>query len=192
MFWLTASEAMVSQHRVKQTNSPALLKKGRLQRSRTIMTILVCEGPLRATDPGVPAATWWHWSCEVHKYGQQWPGMWVLVTWLQGVMGILCCGSNVFSKGSFFVCCQPVLLACETWKLLVVVLIGFKHWKKSSAPTNWNVCLFLPALSLFSEPVTTLIQRTIPWDYLDPENELSHEMCILHNPLFARNKDRRD
>lgn len=148
------------------------------------MTILVCEGSLRATDPGVLAAAWWHQSsCEVSKYGQQWPGMSVFITWLQRVMGILCCGSNVFSKGSFFVRCQLVLLPCEVWKLLVVVPIGFKHPQKGSAPTNCNVCLFLPSLSLFSEPVTTLTQRTIPWDYLDPESELSHEMCILYNPL---------
>lgn len=159
-FWLASPEAMGS-----QINSPALLWRGRLQRSRTITTILVCEGLLRATAPEVTAAAWWHWSsCEVHKHCQQCPGMSILVTWLQGVTGILCCRNNEFSKESFFVYCQLVLLACEIGQLLVVVMIGFKHWEKGSAPTNWNVCIFLPALPLFLEPVTTLMQRTIPWD----------------------------
>lgn len=177
---------MVSQDWGNQTNSSVLLKKGKHHRSRDIKAHLACKGSLtlRFTHPGVPAA-----GGDISLLAR--------ITIASAGTRNISSGGQVARTNESSLLQKKCIFKTQFCVLATAIaglrkLEAFGCGKKGSAPTNCNVCLFLPALSQFRELVTTFMHWTILWDYLNPENELSHEVCILYNPLFARRKDRRD
>lgn len=142
---------MVSQDRGNQTNSSVLLKKGKHHRSRDIKAHLACKGSLtlRFTHPGVPAA-----GGDISLLAR--------ITIASAGTRNISSGGQVARTNESSLLQKKCIFKTQFCVLATAIaglrkLEAFGCGKKGSAPTNCNVCLFLPALSQFRELVTTFM-----------------------------------